>query len=169
MRHGTETANLKWNDIEEFWGLDEKKKKKKFLRFYVNGKTGKRELIARHAVRRYLKRIQDRFPDLKDLNDAALSKVDQYVFRTRDGEKVADWHGAFEILMKDSGLWKDRHGDKRTLYSLRHTYATFALVNRIDIHVLARQMGTSIGMIEKHYSHLIPSMSAEILAGKRIK
>ena len=168
MRHGTETANLKWNDIEEFSGFDEKKKKKKFLRFYVNGKTGKRELIARHAVRRYLKRIQDRFPDLKNLDDAELSKVDEYVFRTRDGEQVSDWHGAFEILMKDSGLWKDKQGDKRTLYSLRHTYATFALMNRIDIHVLAIQMGTSIGMIEKHYSHFIPSLAAEQLAGHRV-
>jgi integrase len=65
---------------------------------------------------------------------------------------VKDWHGAFEILMGDSGLLKDRYGDRRTLYSLRHTYATFALTNRVDIHVLARQMGTSIGMIEKHYS-----------------
>ena len=75
----------------------------------------------------------------------------------------------FEILLEESGLLKDRHGDRRSLYSLRHTYATFALVNRVDIHVLARQMGTSIGMIEKHYSHLIPSLSAEQLAGKKMK
>jgi integrase len=128
-----------------------------------------RESIARRAVRRYLKRIQDRFPDLKDLNAEELSKVDEYVFRARDGLTVKDWHGAFEILMEESGLHKDRHGDRRTLYSLRHTYATFALTNRIDIHVLARQMGTSIGMIEKHYSHLIPSLAAEQLAGKRMK
>ncbi len=165
MRHGTETANLKWNDITEFKGND----KKKYLKIWVNGKTGKRELIARHAVRRYLKRIQDRFPNLKNFNAEELSKVDEYVFRTKDGSKVKDWHGAFEILMEESGLHLDRHGDKRTLYSLRHTYATFALTNRVDIHVLARQMGTSIGMIEKHYSHLIPSLAAEQLAGKRIK
>jgi integrase len=164
MRHGTETANLKWNDITEFKGTD----KKNYLKIWVNGKTGKRELIARHAVRRYLKRIQDRFPDLKVLNAEELSKVDEYVFRTIDGSTVKDWHGAFEILMQDSGLHLDRHGDKRTLYSLRHTYATFALTNRVDIHVLARQMGTSIGMIEKHYSHLIPSLAADQLAGNRL-
>jgi len=165
MRHGTETENLKWNDITEFKGTD----KKKYLKIWVNGKTGKRELIARHAVRRYLKRIQDRFPNLKSLNSDELSRIDEYVFRTRDGSTVKDWHGAFEILMEESGLHLDRHGDKRTLYSLRHTYATFALTNRVDIHVLARQMGTSIGMIEKHYSHLIPSLAAEQFAGKRMK
>ena len=83
---------------------------------------GKRELIARHAVRTYLKRIQNRFDDLKDLSVDELSKVDEYVFRLRDGSTVKDWHGAFEILMKKSGLHLDKHGDKRTLYSLRHTY-----------------------------------------------
>ena len=41
------------------------------------------------------------------------------------------------------------------LYSLRHTYATLALeVDKVPIHTLSRQMGTSVAMIEKHYSHL---------------
>ncbi len=43
---------------------------------------------------------------------------------------------------------------KRVLYSLRHTYATLLLEHdSIDIHLLATQMGTSVAMIEKHYSH----------------
>jgi site-specific recombinase XerD len=165
MRHGTETANLKWNNIEEFTNTDGKK----YLRIWVNGKTGKRQIIARHAVRRYLKRIQNRVENLKDLTPEDLSKVDEYVFRLPDRSEVTDWHGAFEILMEESGLLKDRHGHKRTLYSLRHTYATFALLNGIDIHVLATQMGTSIGMLEKHYSHLTPTLSAEQLAGKEYR
>lgn len=44
---------------------------------------------------------------------------------------------------------------KRTFYCFRHSYATFALTNdKVEIHTLAKQMGTSVGMIEKHYSHL---------------
>jgi hypothetical protein len=34
----------------------------------------------------------------------------------------------------------------------------------IDIHTLARQMGTSVGMLEKHYSKLAATMAAEKLA-----
>jgi hypothetical protein len=38
---------------------------------------------------------------------------------------------------------------------LRHTYATFALTHdQVPIHTLAKQMGTSVLMIERHYSHL---------------
>jgi integrase len=66
--------------------------------------------------------------------------------------------------MVESGLFKDATGKNRTLYSLRHTYATFALAEGVDIHTLARQMGTGVGMIERHYSKLTPMMSAEKLA-----
>jgi len=35
----------------------------------------------------------------------------------------------------------------------------------MDIHALARQMGTSIGMIERHYSHLTPRMKKDMFTG----
>jgi hypothetical protein len=31
----------------------------------------------------------------------------------------------------------------------------------------ARQLGTSVKMIEQHYGHLNPSMKADVIAGKR--
>jgi hypothetical protein len=43
-------------------------------------------------------------------------------------------------------------------------HATFALAEGVDIHTLARQMGTSVAMIERHYSKMTPMMSAEKLA-----
>jgi integrase len=59
-------------------------------------------------------------------------------------------------------------GQDRTLYSLRHTYATFALLNDgMDVHTLAVQMGTSIQMIERHYSHLTPRLKKDMLTGPR--
>jgi len=37
----------------------------------------------------------------------------------------------------------------------------------MDIHALAVQMGTSIGMIERHYSHLTPRLKKDMLTGRR--
>ncbi len=55
--------------------------------------------------------------------------------------------------------------NKRTIYSLSHTYATMRIVySEIDIHTLAVNMGTSVPMIERHYSHLEPIMAAKRLA-----
>ena len=71
--------------------------------------------------------------------------------------------------MIDTGLLTcSLTGQNRTLYSFRHTYATFALLNDgMDIHTLAIQMGISIAMIERHYSHLTPRLRKDILIGKR--
>jgi len=167
MRHGTESVNLKWKHIEWYEHTDGQR----YLRMTVSGKTGRRELIARHVVESVLKRIQTRFPDLEkhSFDDLLKRKVDQYVFRLRDGTQTNNLNASFEQFLKHYDLLKDKMGDQnRTLYSLRHMYATMALLkDGISIYDLAKQMGTSVLMIEKHYSHLTPSMKAEILAGKR--
>jgi len=136
------------------------------MRFYVDGKTGKRVLIAHHDCRTYLERIKSRFEDLKDLSLKELTCVDEYVFRVPDGYIPNDLHGSFKQLLTFCDLLYDKYGNRRSLYSIRHTYATKHLNEGINIHLLARQMGTSVKMIEEHYSHLTPSMSAEILSGK---
>lgn len=161
MRHGTESRNLKWCHVEQIHADGER-----YFRIWVNGKTGKRELVANYDVIYFFNRIRNRFTDLADLDYEQLFQIDEFIFRLENGDRPRDLHGAFEILMQESGLWKDKHGDKRTLYSLRHTYATSKLMFGISIHVLAKQMGTSVQMIEQHYSHLIPSMSVTEIIGR---
>jgi len=39
--------------------------------------------------------------------------------------------------------------------------------NNVSPAILAKQMGTSIGIIEKHYSKLTPHMAAAMLVGNR--
>ena len=69
-------------------------------------------------------------------------------------------------MMKESGLLNCPVTNKeRSLYSLRHYYATQRLLENIPIHDLAEQMGTSVLMITKHYSHLTPLMKARQFAG----
>ena len=38
----------------------------------------------------------------------------------------------------------------------------------MDVYTLARQMGTSVKMIEQHYGHLNPARKADVIAGKRM-
>ena len=162
MRHGTESAGLKWKNIEHFV-LDGET----YFNFYVDGKVGKREFVANSYITRYLKRIRDRFDHLKDLSWGELFKVDEYVFRLENGNTPKDWHGSFETLLRDANLLDDKHGKRRSLYSLRHYYATVRLMKGVEIHLLANQMGTSVAMIEKHYSHLIPSLNAHKIASRK--
>jgi integrase len=75
-----------------------------------------------------------------------------------------------KALMRESGLDKDRETkEKRSLYSLRHTYAHMSILNEsMDVYTLAKQMGTSVKMIEQHYGHLKPAQKADVIAGKRM-
>jgi integrase len=168
IRHGTEAENLCWKHVSLFEenGLT-------YLEMSVSGKTGRRDIICRSGTINYLKRIQSRCPDISGMSFEELLKarLDLPVFRLPDGTVSKNLRQTFRILMKDTGLLTcNRTGQNRTLYSLRHTYATFALLNDgMDIHTLAIQMGTSIGMIERHYSHLTPRLRKDMLTGKRFE
>lgn len=164
IRHGTEAQSLRWRHIEWI-----EKDRQHYLRVTVSGKTGTRSLIARANTEDYLKRIQSRFPALAKMTfDQLLERrVNDYVFRLPDGTKTTNLNQSFRQFMRDSGLAVGAASDKsRTLYSLRHTYATFALMDGIGIHELARQMGTSVGMLEQHYSKITPELLAEKFAGR---
>ncbi len=163
MRHGTETKNLHWKHICEQVINGEKYVVIKLQK----GKTGKRTIVCRHGVRRYLERLKSRFPHLANRSLNQMLDIDEPVFRLRDGSVPKDWHGGFQIMLEKAGLLNDINGKRRSLYSLRHTYATFQILySKIDLHLLAKNMGTSIAMLERHYSHLEVLHRAEILAGR---
>ena len=98
--------------------------------------------------------------------DAAIeNKLPQRVFAFDDGSQPYGIEGTFRRLLAAAGLAKDMStGQQRTLYSIRHTYATMELLAGTDIHTLARQMGTSVTMLERHYSKLTATMAADRLA-----
>ena len=164
MRHGTEALELKWKDIQ--WITMDKER---YLQFTVDGKTGKRDLIARHNTQDYLERLQLRNDAIKKLSfDTLLKKrVNDYVFKLRDGTTSKHLNGTFRHLMRDSGL--NKNGGNKTLYSLRHTYAHLAIIEEnMDVFTLSKQMGTSVKMIEQYYGHITPAHVASKLAGKRM-
>jgi integrase len=166
IRHGTESITLKWNNLEHY--IDENKDK--YLLINVDGKRGKREAVARTATTDYLMRLQAMNPAIAELDfDTLIEKrVDDYIFKTESGKVVtADaLRGSFKQLLKTLDLVYGADGKSRSLYSLRHMYATFALKAGRDIHKLALQMGTSVAMLEKFYSKVSPRMNAAEHAGK---
>ena len=124
MRSGTESMNIKWQHIERY---TDKKTELKYLRIWVTGKTGGMHLIARARVEQALIRLFGRVKDFKGMTlDEVLSKrMDRHIFQLPDGRAVKSFHTTFGWLMKASVLLKDvASGENRTLYSLRHTYAT---------------------------------------------
>lgn len=58
----------------------------------------------------------------------------------------------FNRILEELNLKFDRDGNRRTLYSLRHSYISFRLLEGADIYQIAKNCRTSVEMIEKHYA-----------------
>ncbi len=70
-------------------------------------------------------------------------------------------HELFNAILDEQELKIDREGNRRTAYSLRHTYICLRLMEGADIYQIAKNCRTSVEMIEKYYaSHIKTSLDA---------
>jgi len=164
VRPGTETKELKWKHIE----FIQKPSMRVIHITLPQGKRGSRQLIARNELWPLLDKLRELQAEYQDvtLEHLVERKEDRHIFRMRDGTMPYNLVNAFGDCLKESELDKgDKDGKSRSLYSLRHYYATQRILEGVSFGQLANQMGTSVLMIERHYSHLKPLMIAEQLAG----
>ena len=164
MRPGTEAEFLEWRHIDV-----EIRDGQPVLHFRLQkGKRGARNFVAHNSCWLLLERLRQLSPDLSGmtLEEVLKKRVPKLLFRLSDGSVPDNWNKPFRQWLEDTQLLNCAvTGKERSLYSLRHYYATQRLLEGIPIHDLAEQMGTSVLMITKHYSHLTPLMKAKQFAG----
>ena len=156
-----EARTLKWRDIRE---VDGGTGKPKNVVLTVNGKTGIREVVSRTPdVKIYFRRIRDL--RIEEMDGDSLTP-DGLVFCHKDGSAIGSFKKSFQTLLKACNLVNDSFGRPRTVYSLRHTYATFRLHEAVNHYTLSRNMGTSVQMLEQYYGHTSNlTMSEELTKG----
>ncbi len=167
-RPGKEILDLKWRQIKFADDMTS-------VVMRVSGKTGAREILGMQrtieALRSIAKRNHSVVSD-QDLIGLTNPNNDTYIYRTPEGTNAGGcFQKMFEKYLDSLGILQDPKSEqKRVFYSLRHTYATFALTyDRVPIHTLAQQMGTSVGMIERHYSHLKVIQAIDQLRGTKTR
>lgn len=146
-----EARNLKWKHID----FRKDKEGRKFIALFVEGKKKYGELVASSNVVEYFERIKKISP---------ATEPNNFVFCNYEGNQSSDNYDAYvEDMLTYTDLLKTDSGSRRSAYSFRHTYATFRLMEGVDVYPLARQMRTSVQMIEKHYGHITPSENAGLI------
>lgn len=76
----------------------------------------------------------------------------------------------FNTILAELEMKKDRDGNQRTAYSLRHTYICFRLMEGADIYQIAKNCRTSVEMIEKYYaSHIKNTLDAAAINVRKEK
>jgi integrase len=88
----------------------------------------------------------------------------------KPGDKVFPryQHELFNTILAELDLKEDREGQRRTAYSLRHTYICMRLMEGADIYQVAKNCRTSVEMIEKYYaSHIKDRLDAAAINVRR--
>ncbi len=76
----------------------------------------------------------------------------------------------FNTLLGELDLREDRDGQRRTAYSLRHTYICLRLMEGADIYQVAKNCRTSVEMIENFYaSHIKNTLDASAINVRKAK
>lgn len=168
-RAGVELLNLKWNQIrldtrarlgnvvaDEHGEAEQEVLVDRAVLMTVTGKGKTREIVGNPRTVSALKRILERNYGETLLGEWLKKRSDDYVIRNYKQESYAWFNAMFDRYLEEHNLLIDPATNlRRVLYSLRHTYATLALEHdKVPIHTLTKQMGNSVAMIEKHYSHL---------------
>lgn len=135
-----------WQDIrtQDYEG-------EKRLILSIDGKTGRRDVASNKGTETYFKRIYDY--RTKELNGAVDKR--ENVFCHLDGKPIMSFKRSFDSLLSSIDLTNDSRGKKRTIYSLRHFFATMRLEEEVSPYLLAQNMGTSLEMLRKFYGQII--------------
>lgn len=153
-----EARQLRWCDLDQFKADDGEVYI--VLNISPDTKTGERDVIGLGELMEVFDRIKEK---------TKFKGATDFVFAAPSGKPVDNFGKTFKSVLEICDLLKDRHGRIRTIYSLRHTYATLRLLHGdVPIDDLARNMGTSTSMIEKHYSHVTNRQKAKTLSGRNI-
>ena len=151
-----EARQLKWKDVVPHQA--ENGNAHIIIHVHPETKTGSRECVPLRNVPTIIERIR-----ASSLN----IKPDDLIFCDQKGLPIENFGKTFKSVLNKSNLLKDRFGKERTIYSLRHTYATIRIrYGGVNVDALASNMGTSPTIIFRHYRHIPNPEIADLLGGK---
>jgi len=145
-----EANQLEYRDVKI---VEDDGSKETILEIEVRGKRGVGYCKSTSGAVRPFQRLVER--NKPQPTDAIFPKTHRQLFNT---------------ILDEENLKKDREGQPRTAYSLRHTYICLRLMEGADIYQIAKNCRTSVEMIEKYYaSHLKNSLDASAINIRRPK
>ena len=146
-----EAMRLEFRDVEI---VHDKSTQETILEISVRGKRGVGYCKSMPGAVEPFRRLQNRKrPSPTETNPKALAlpKPTDRLFPTSHREIM-------NAVLAELGMKFDREGQRRTAYSLRHSYICFRLLEGADIYAIAKNCRTSVEIIEKYYASHIKDM-----------
>ena len=146
-----EAKNLQHRDVEivtDEWSGE------KILEIEVRGKRGVGYCMSTEGAVRPYERVRERPRPVEangedsDNDEAHAPELAEPTDPVFPGNHIK----MFNNILTEEKLKFDRDDNRRTAYSLRHTYICFRLMEGADIYQIAKNCRTSVEMIEKFYA-----------------
>tara|TARA_B100000676_G_scaffold295579_1_gene334943 strand:+ start:569 stop:988 length:420 start_codon:yes stop_codon:yes gene_type:complete len=114
-------------------------------------------MVFNEGSEEYVKRIYDMRK--RELNHNP--PYDGFVICKRDGTHIGSLKRGFQSLLEFCNMEFVSKGNRRTLYSLRHFYATQRLSEEVSPYLLASNMGPSMEMLRRFYGQVVNDLVAK--------
>ena len=155
-----EAKNLEHRDVEI---VEDEATDETILLIEVRGKRGIGYCKSTNGAVRPYERLLAR---LKPDNEDSVAETPAPTDKVFPGNNIT----MFNNILKEQNLKFDRDEQRRTAYSLRHTYICLRLMEGADIYQIAKNCRTSVEMIEKYYaSHISTTLDAAAINVRRKK
>lgn len=131
----------------------------------VRGKTGSHQVVWQKGAGKMFSELMSlQKSDFEKLNPNSDKKWkldrNRLVFCHPNGKPIQTFKRSFHSLLEFADVPILRNGKARTIYSLRHYYATDRLYEEVSPYLLSVQMGTSVEMLEKFYGQTMTRLAA---------
>jgi len=108
----------------------------------VRGKTGERDVILRRIAAKRLDKL---------LTERRAKNPDGRLLAMPDESRIVTLTDTLDSALRAIELQRNSFGEKYSIYSFRHFYAVNALRNGVGVFEVARNMGTSVQIIQEYY------------------
>lgn len=171
IRPGTETRFMRWSDILSFQDNDDGFEKLK-IRIGAESKRGvSRTVISQPDAVAWMREWKaiSHYKGHQDYVWYGQSKVGDPQVSASDLNKTFQaFLRSVEYKGREGGLLFDADGGKRSLYSIRHFYASQRLLQGVSYEDLRRNMGTGISQLVRHYDHVMTEQRAAEITRTRL-
>jgi integrase len=171
-----EAARLEFRDVVI---VDDESSGERILEIEVRGKRGVGYCKSMPGAVRPFERLRDR---VRQSPVEAVDTVSKRKGNSRGAGPAMSKPKATDLIfgstqrelmntvLDELELKVDRDGQRRTAYSLRHTYICLRLMEGADLYQVAKNCRTSVEMIEKYYaSHIKNMLDASAINVRRVK
>ena len=154
-----EAKNLRFKDISTF--KDEEGND--HIKMYVHGKGKSRVMVPLQRTKKYIRDIKEFQQENAQLFKWKF-KEDTRVFSNAWGKPIGTFKTQLDHMLEECELLYSEDGRKRTAGTFRKFYMTMRLIRGgVDIYDLAKNVGSSVAVVERFYAELEPEHIAQDL------